>query len=516
MMASGNAVFITPIVTRASDGLEVPELGAGGGKGDLYQNHELELPDESTVQQLEKLCLEQIQDNKVLSQTKEALISAFKSKKRTLSLDEYGLKDDSDISLSELVAIISHGQKDRIEVSRHAGNSTLAGVRGEGGRELPRTIVSFFSLICVSAFVRQKMANTQCKQFPYSRHSSYSELCEFISAFKPKDIHPCTVDPETWSEEVSMKSLFGHLCSGEDFLHDRCMREMLGQIESRPSKRVRAGSSFVTSSQQSSIAHQGMDDDDDSEHIAPGEDIGRIHQEKYVESMTSGDTDDIQPAPQRASVETSSTEIFSDSYLESEDNMQDKIRDVREYLEGMKDQMLFTNGPLPAHMQEEPGTTEQSKKKEQEMGQEYNSQKSIISVSLPGASAVDPSSQSNNSDFATDPENRLSIPISLFESQDPNNHGLKHEQLVAIPNIDGSNDMFYAGASDPSSSNKEPTVAAAIFNHPGRSDNSSSSAIALKNRLRAYHAARAGTFDAWSKVALMSAGNNHTEEEVEL
>jgi DNA cross-link repair 1C protein len=147
-MSSGNAVFITPIVTRAGDGLEVPELGAGGGKGDLHQSHELELPDEDAVEQLEKLCLEQIKDDKVLFQTKEALLSAFKSKNKTLSLDEYGLKDDSDISLSELVMIISHGQKKRTEDDGYSGSHAFTGLWDKAGRDPPRTIVSgivFFS-----------------------------------------------------------------------------------------------------------------------------------------------------------------------------------------------------------------------------------------------------------------------------------------------------------------------------------------------------------------------------------
>lgn len=37
--------------------------------------------------------------------------------------------------------------------------------------------------------------------FPYSRHSSYPELCDFVSAWKPKDIWPCTVDENEWLKE---------------------------------------------------------------------------------------------------------------------------------------------------------------------------------------------------------------------------------------------------------------------------------------------------------------------------
>lgn len=34
--------------------------------------------------------------------------------------------------------------------------------------------------------------------FPYSRHSSYPELCHFVETFRPKDVWPCTVSPTEW------------------------------------------------------------------------------------------------------------------------------------------------------------------------------------------------------------------------------------------------------------------------------------------------------------------------------
>ena len=49
MISSGYAIQIVPIVTRSEDGSEVLELGTGGGIDDLYQNHELELSDNSTI-----------------------------------------------------------------------------------------------------------------------------------------------------------------------------------------------------------------------------------------------------------------------------------------------------------------------------------------------------------------------------------------------------------------------------------------------------------------------------------
>lgn len=34
--------------------------------------------------------------------------------------------------------------------------------------------------------------------FPYSRHSSYPELCNLVNTFKPRDVWPCTVDVPRW------------------------------------------------------------------------------------------------------------------------------------------------------------------------------------------------------------------------------------------------------------------------------------------------------------------------------
>lgn len=69
--------------------------------------------------------------------------------------------------------------------------------------------------------------------FPYSRHSSYGELCSLIEAFKPEDIFPCTVVPEKhWRPNHSMAYLFGHLyIDPPKFRHDQTM---LRKMSERP------------------------------------------------------------------------------------------------------------------------------------------------------------------------------------------------------------------------------------------------------------------------------------------
>lgn len=122
-----NTVYVTPIVNRTTDGAEIPEVGTGGGLGDLYQTHELELPVESSLADLQKLCLQNIQDPQLLSQLQNALLEAFQSRRRALPLDKYGVQEEGTISLKSLVTKLGQG------VSKDGGSISA---------DLPSTIVS--------------------------------------------------------------------------------------------------------------------------------------------------------------------------------------------------------------------------------------------------------------------------------------------------------------------------------------------------------------------------------------
>lgn len=45
-------VWIRPIVTRTKLGVEIAEVGVGGGGGDLTQRHELQFDDDAVISQL--------------------------------------------------------------------------------------------------------------------------------------------------------------------------------------------------------------------------------------------------------------------------------------------------------------------------------------------------------------------------------------------------------------------------------------------------------------------------------
>lgn len=127
-------VYIIPIVNRTSDGAELPEVGAGGGIGDLYQTHELELPDERALSELEKLCFQHIRDEQVLVQMRQTLLEAFMSKKKALSLDWYGINEEEDISLERMIATLGRGLAEG-RCSKPEGSAD------KDSKRLPNTIV---------------------------------------------------------------------------------------------------------------------------------------------------------------------------------------------------------------------------------------------------------------------------------------------------------------------------------------------------------------------------------------
>ena len=80
-------VRITPIISR-HEGVEMAELGAGGGKGDLDQQHELEVGDTSALGMLMSLCATKMQDQpKLLSSVMEMLASIMRDPVRAIALD---------------------------------------------------------------------------------------------------------------------------------------------------------------------------------------------------------------------------------------------------------------------------------------------------------------------------------------------------------------------------------------------------------------------------------------------
>lgn len=216
---SSQVVSIIPIVTRLSNGVEIGELGAGGGKGDLNQIHELEINDPNAVGQLMQLCAAKLEDPELLSKIFFFLSSATDETKNRILLDTNikgdDLHDDTsllgDIPLQELVSVLA---RVATTTPSSAGSKKQLSNTGTALDKIDGPLPKFIT-------------------FPYSRHSSYSELCSLVRAFRPRDIYPCTVDPINWTSALSIRALFGHLCSADLFAHDAEMTDMLEERRER-------------------------------------------------------------------------------------------------------------------------------------------------------------------------------------------------------------------------------------------------------------------------------------------
>jgi DNA cross-link repair 1C protein len=194
-------VTIIPVITRDHQGNEIRELGAGGGKGDLNQAQALEMQDEIVLQNLIALCSSNVEDAGTLERIKMLITSSHLSRNAHVQLesfidpDETQETDETDTSLNRVVDQLSkmvQEPKDTPEASNQ-----------EPTDDLPRTIT-----------------------FPYSRHSSYSELCQLVAAFRPRSVYPCTVDETRWTIAVGMDNLFAEYCArGAMFDHDEEMSE---------------------------------------------------------------------------------------------------------------------------------------------------------------------------------------------------------------------------------------------------------------------------------------------------
>ena len=211
------------------------ELGAGGGKGDLDQQRELEVGDTSALGMLMSLCATKMQGQpKLLSSVMEMLALIMRDPVRAIALDfaslypeqpggdQENITDFDEMPLESLIpALVSLAAKAGEQGNEDA--KTMSAGQGtkptNQNANIPQQIVSP-SYHHVSNPIIDNPAHT----FPYSRHSSYEELCYLIEAFKPRDIWPCTVDKVNWSAAQSMSFLFGHLYNAPcKFTHDQAM-----------------------------------------------------------------------------------------------------------------------------------------------------------------------------------------------------------------------------------------------------------------------------------------------------
>jgi DNA cross-link repair 1C protein len=297
------------------------------------------------------------------------------------------------------------------------------------------------------------------QRFPYSRHSSYSELCELVAAFRPKDIYPCTVDPSTWNEDVSIRRLFGHLCSENRFSHDTYMRQTVKDDEDEDGPRApkRACYDMDVSTQSSQEANREIDD------INPS--VADTTQEDQSQSLTR----------QPSQVE------------EAARIKRNEIRHAHRYLYDHAEPGLFQVDPLPStwptEIDDKFGAVHETK--------DADNHNTPIPKQQNSANSVKPELNTPTMiDLTGDGPSPRPINVQRTESQ--------QTEILAL------------SISESAFDSQAPTVSS------GDNPDQDSLARSRRARVDAYLAARQDTFSAWTEVSLISAGDNHAEEEIEL
>ncbi|KAK1759618.1 beta-lactamase-like protein [Echria macrotheca] len=209
-------VRIQPVITRLPGGQEIAELGVGGGGDDLNRDAELDYILPTEIEQLvDAMCDDDDSSHELKEQLRGFLMRASGSgRKIPLDLEMATFGEGSEIGLRnafQALAKKSHRQ-DPI---------------GDKQADWLPDIVTF----------------------PYSRHSSYPELCHLVEIFKPKDIWPCTVDPKEWVEKgITIEGLFGRHASAKSFQHDILMDQMARESGVGPTNDSQATSMSSASS----------------------------------------------------------------------------------------------------------------------------------------------------------------------------------------------------------------------------------------------------------------------------
>lgn len=180
---------------------------------------------------------------------------------------------------------------------------------------------------------------------------------------------------------------------------------------------------------------------------------------------------------------------FPLSNLETAEAKRNEIRQARRYLQEYADPEMFQIGALPSSWGTEGDEFEPGQKKKHASEAEEKPTTTdtaefweVLKIDPGGDEATDGQMESQQADSQ---HTALSISESAFASPLP-----VEEQSVGL------------------SEDNEPDSETTPTHHRSRTHTHA--------RIAAYLAARADTYSAWTDVSLVSAGDNHTEEEIEL
>ncbi|KAL7953632.1 beta-lactamase-like protein [Trichoderma compactum] len=198
-----SVVRIQPVVASFPDGGVIQEAGIGGGGEDLEREPELGVLNQNDLEILLRI-IDALKNTteEARGECARALTNALASgRDLQLNMSISSTEDAHSTDLQKAMLSIINSQLMAIP--------TRTKVEQRSETNLPNVI-----------------------RFPYSRHSSYAELCDLVNAFKPRDIWPCTFHLETWqNNSMSIESLFGKYCSGNMFTHDMRINNLAKEMK---------------------------------------------------------------------------------------------------------------------------------------------------------------------------------------------------------------------------------------------------------------------------------------------
>jgi hypothetical protein len=207
------------------------ELGAGGGYGDTEQSRvELEIADVAVIGSLMELCKDELAEHPEVTKLIVDMLSSISQTLNTpliLERKDYDEQEPDELDAKGLLRVLAR-KAQREKQMKAIVEPTTGSSSHNTSSALPTRI-----------------------RFPYSRHSSYNELCLLIKAFKPRDIFPCTVNKRGWTMAHSMSFMFGHLYDSPLLCrHDQYMLSQAPQPPTRKaSKRTHSHDPATASTQ---------------------------------------------------------------------------------------------------------------------------------------------------------------------------------------------------------------------------------------------------------------------------
>lgn len=499
----------------------MPELGAGGGLGDLVQAQEVELKDANTAIELMDICSTNIRDEQALARALSLISKGMKSANKTVVLGALEEARESDaIPLKELAKFFSKGisyesrvnnQKDSAPSGDTVANQVRERDRHPG--KLPNIIVSDNILVCLAGL-------REVQQFPYSRHSSYNELCHLVEVFRPVDIHPCTVEEATWIWDFSMESLFGHLCSGTVFAHDKDMISLESQrAELQTSKRERAedhDSSENTQKSQGLEVSQDQEMGSSSERTALPASLNQSQKRWRASPVTSDDCSEKSLVTMTS--RPKSTSVFGQ-----------RINSIRSSFQDWADLAVdFSHSPSPTPSPVSDETERQSRDPNESLFDSAltkSTQKPEVAISILGTSSIARIGEPSASEVfkytrrksplgrAISPLTRSGAPESPIELSDDleSVSEIQNASFVTVPEIQSS-----PVEKDPSSGSQS-SLDDSIF-ESGESCDGSPESKSQKTRRRkeGYRAALGQNGLSWDSDRMISSRGGHAIPEVEL